>query len=331
MKAIILILILSSCRKDPVLPNIMVCNDTIPKLPCIANYNDYTTDSFDFAIKELLPHSPIFQTYVSVNEYAYSVPVFNPNSPYEIIYTRRYENDNDLDSEIWKFSFCTGKAIKITDDFYYGLDWGSNGWILYTGTGHRIHKIKDNGDSLTILSTQEGFNRAGKWNPSGTLYWNKRNQTQIENINGNIIKTVIYKPLFWLSDSTFLTQSTGFALYSYNINNEALIQLNSNWTNSTAAKIFDATNNYLYVADPNGTMEYDYLLKYDLNGSNQLDTVKKMYTSYMYSSGDIANDKMIITLVRKDWKDSLQDIVSVRMNLLMMNLDGTDERLVELP
>lgn len=309
------------------------CKKTEPPCPdeCLgANYNNYSTSDFDFVTSHLVGQSLTGPFFEFSEVYSYRFVVFNPNNPYEIAYTKWIANEHSLKKELWKFSFCTGEATKLSGNFYYNLDWGSNGWLLYTGENHQIFKIKGNGDSLTVLSTQSGYNRAGKWNPSGTAYWNYRDDGYYLNKNnGELIKKIgASGPIDWIN-SDLLLVSANLKLNSYSIKSNSFTPLNTNTISPPF--IFDKENMNCYIPFQNGTGQDDYFVKYSLDGSNTVDTIKSLYDSYFYVNGDIANNKIVVNLIRQHWQDSLTDTRYVRENILIMDLDGTNERLIELP
>lgn len=335
----VLFLVILSCRKDkpiptPVIniPAISAPNNPVP--PCIGDYNLYSNDTFSYVFKDLINTYPTGPDDEFPQEYLYGgMPVFNPHNPYEFIYTKVKSDFSSLENEIWKFSFCTGVATQIASNFYYNIDWGSNGWIIYTGTGHRIYKVKDNGDSLTMLSTETGYNRAGKWNPSGTLYTNERDDGLfIKDQLGNTVKVIYYKALEWLDDSTILFSdyNANYSFSSYNINTDVITSLNTNWVSGSTTYTLNRYKNTCYVPIYTTGID-DYFLEYDLNGSNAVDTICQWYNSYKFYIGDMANDKLIATFNRIDWKDSLVNSRYQWYNIAIMDLDATNVRIVNLP
>lgn len=315
-----LVILISSCRKDkPIVVD-----------ECAGvSYDNYSTDNFDYVKQALNGTSPFGSTYFFAKKYSFKNPVFNPNNPYQIALIRVNNESVGIDQEIWTFNFCTGNFIMVTDNVSYNLDWGSNGWLLFTDLNNKINKVKDNGDSLTVLSTESGYNRAGEWNPSGNLYWNSRDDgLSLKDSDGNTFKIISTNPFGakgWINDSTLLGwRDDNF--YSLTIGQETLTQLNTNWTSSTDPVIFDEDHLDCYVPSTiNGR-----LLRYDLSGSNAVDTVSQLYASYFYGSGDYVNDVVIITLVRKHWKDSVADEIYQRMDLIITDGNFTNQRLVEV-
>jgi len=338
MKTIIIItsiVLVMACRKDPIIQLPPICNDTILQIPqnCLGgDYNQYSTDSYDFILDWMISPLPTGPFFEYPDPYRYDAPAFNPNNPYEIAYLRIH-NDQQFVGDLCTFSFCTGEFKIIADNFLDNLDWGSNGWLIYTAMDYHIYKIKPNGDSLTQLSNLGGYNRAGKWNPSGTLYWNYRDDgIHVKNKNGeefHILSTIPFSPEGWVNDSTFVGwRDNNF--YSISIPDEELTLLNNNWTCATCPTIFDRINMDCFVTNSSN------VLKYDLDGSNAVDTIMSNYPSYYFTNGDISNTsmvngKLILTLVRQDWLSKPDAIINARRHLLLMNTDASDKRLIELP
>ncbi len=118
---------------------------------------------------------------IPLMNYYYTYPVFNPNNPLEIAYIRRDIESNLCNQQIWTFNLCTGKKHKIADNACFFLDWSVKGWLVYTGTGTNIFKVKSNGDSLIQLTNAPGLHQEPRWNGMGNkiVYknWNDGNTT----------------------------------------------------------------------------------------------------------------------------------------------------------
>ena len=101
--------------------------------------------------------------------YNYLYPCFNPNDPDQLAYYRKDNfNSTSVGYELWVRDFCTGEQQMITDQAFYGLDWSTKDWLIYTSTDQNIWKIKSNGDSLTQLTSIGSFNRYPRWSPNGS-------------------------------------------------------------------------------------------------------------------------------------------------------------------
>lgn len=155
--------LLASCCDDEATPM-----DIIPECPAYLTepifLEDDTTfrfcnDCIDFSPCEELSHEGI--------RFDYYYTCFNPANPNQIAYYRYDNSKFQSVFDIWTLDLCTGEQRKLTDNGYYGLDWGINGWLLYTSPDQNIWKIKSNGDSLTQLTFEGAYNRYPKWDPKG--------------------------------------------------------------------------------------------------------------------------------------------------------------------
>lgn len=99
-------------------------------------------------------------------DYDYTYPTFNPNDPMEIAYIRK-DNVNGQPRGLWKFNLCTGEKKLLADNALGFTDWSIKDWIVYTGTGNQLFKVKSNGDSLTQISNAPGTHKEAKWNDAG--------------------------------------------------------------------------------------------------------------------------------------------------------------------
>lgn len=323
---ILLILLTNTCKKIDDIHNNEPCKD--------GNFNNYSTDKYDFVQSKLFSQSFIGPSINYLEDYSYDNPVFNPKNNYEFAYIK--SNNFSFVKELWTFSFCTGVATKISDDFYYNLDWGSNGWLLFTGSNHQIFKIKSDGTELSQISFKNGYNRAGKWNPSGSMYWNLRDEgIHVKNcLNSDVflIDEQYNNIVDWLNDSLLLGRFwNGSGFYSLDIKTGIITVLNSNTISSTSFVGFDRENSHCYTHILGITPNGGNTLRYTLDGSNNIDTLKNLYQSYYYTNGDYSSTKIINSLVRQHWEDSISNSRYYRNNIIIMNLDGTNERMLDLP
>jgi len=330
MKTIIIItsiVLVMACRKDPIIQIPPTCNDTALVIqPCFGgNYNTYSSDTFTYVLDNMSSPSPLGPFISYFEPYNYVGPIFNPNNPYEFVYGRLDDSVLGFDVELWVFSFCTGQTRFLTNNASHNVDWSKKDWISFTGTDGLIYKIKSNGDSLISFPPLAGLNNAGRWNPSGTLIWSEAN---ILDENGELVTTISnipFGPKDWINDSVLLGWRSN-NLYAMNIYDQTNpIQLNNNWTCATCVFIYNPDENVCYVRNVN------WVLEYSLNGSNTVDTISTYATSHRVVEGDYANGKRIHALSRKHWKDSLNDYLYFQGDLVIMDADGSNERLIELP
>lgn len=315
---------LFSCEMEDVYP------DT-GNSPC--DYSKYSTTDFDFVQKNLIVQSPFGASYFPFEQYSYSDPVFNPANPFEIAYLRSNTDDpGECKNELWKFSFCNGIAKKITSDVCYSPDWSIDGWIIFTANDRELWKVKDNGDSLTQLTNTGPYNNHAKWSPNGKQYGYRENQLyRIASANGEIIQTIPWIPIAWLNDHTILGTDFGsLAFYDLSSSNERIVHDHA----VTISFPFDPETQSLYTWENAGITSDadDHWLRLDLKSGSK-DTLKKLWDSYYYGQGEYSTKtkKAVVELFRRDWKDSIRSEIYMRSHILIMNPDGTGERLVILP
>lgn len=294
------------------------------------NYSAYSNDTFEFEKKPLVSPSWGGPSFTFPDTFRYMTPVFCPQSEFEFIYSKAPEVG--LEKKLYRFNFCNGSKTLLTENFYYNVDWGANGWIVFTGTGHNIYKIKEDGDSMMMISNTSNYDRAGKLNPSASFYWNDSDiGLRIEDLNGQLVKnfgSTSFLPVDWINDSILIGIYNGdlceMGMYSENIT-----ILNSNWS-SSGGGIYDRHDNTCYGLKTNGTGNLHFMIKHYLNGSNQVDTIYTMYDSYQFAQGTVSQNKIITQLNRQSWIDSLTDHRSYKSDILIMDKDGQSERIVNL-
>ena len=320
---LIVALIISSCNKD--------ISDSI-ELNC--SYLTYSTDSFERVHKHLITNSTLLPSFFYPDRYLYSDPVFNPCNPYEIAYLRFDTlTASGCDNELWKFSFCTGKAEKLTEQVCYSPDWSTKGWIIFTGTDRQLWKIEANGDSLVQLTHEAGFNNHAKWSPDGKLYVYTNQNGMIAKEDGEVIQVIDIDlhPLAWLDNTTILGSNLQGTV-SYDLFTKETKVLHQ--ANPTGTFPFDNDNLELYCTYDAGTRadKDDYWIRYNLK-DNSTDSLKVLFDSYWFGKGDYSPEgkKAVVQLFRENWKDSTSDEIYQKKDLIIMNIDGTEERLIQLP
>lgn len=157
---LVFIALLFSCKKDESSLSLEIPSCTDEEGILVENTNiDITNNCI------------VMVTNIPLNRYGYRNPIFNPNNENEIIYQRiDYENPALPKKATWKYNFCTNETNHLTDKAFYGLDWSSKDWVIFTSYDQQLYKIKSNGDSLTQLTDNAFFNSHAKWNNQGTAY-----------------------------------------------------------------------------------------------------------------------------------------------------------------
>jgi hypothetical protein len=253
-------------------------------------------------------------------------PCFNPNNPYEIAFIQA---DSDQCMGLFKFSFLTGKKTLILEQSCSAIDWSLKGWFLLVTSQGKLVKIKDNGDSLTTFA-QTGY-LTPRWNPTGDFFiYTLPDAIQICDANGTFLKTIPDRiaGIDWFDDST-LVYSNYQAVIKYNIFTDKRASIAFY---KFAMNIKDAGHHFAYYQQSNGIGRTDYYLRYDYkNGIT--DTLKQLYDSYFYLGMRYHSKtkKCLVELDRRRWKDSNKCDLLYKRNLILMNPDGTNEKLIRIP
>jgi hypothetical protein len=320
----LLLLLVGACKEEPIpLP------EPEPEPIPTADYADYLTPVADAVYKESLDNgAAISPTYWPQDEYAYWFPCFNPNDPYEIAYLRG--QGSECHEEVFVFSFRTGEATKVADNACYGLDWSSKGWLLFTGIDRKVWKVKTNGDSLTQLTFGQGFHNGAVWSPDGQWFLFER---QLRDVNGQESEPITepFRFLVWINDSTMLGshRENEKGLIQYTLPSRRVESLFPG-ENLLGISYFKPEEMAIYVQPT--LKRWDYFLRFDLQ-AQQIDTLRQMYFTYKYGLGDYApqTERAILQLHRRDWKDSVANEIYFRRHLLMLDEEGNEMGIVQLP
>jgi hypothetical protein len=298
-------------------------------------YENRSSANFDSILDSLTTTSIFGSTYFRQEPIIYTTPRFNPNNDYEICYIKDL-NSNPNGKELWKYNFCNNVKSKITDNIFYSLDWSIKDWIIYTGNDQHIYKVKSNGDSLTKLTTNGGIHAVGKWSPDGTMFWYIDGGTTcyVCNENGGTITTfpTNFKNIDWFNNSTLLVNWGGkFCKFDYSTQ-VLTAPINSYTVGTEVLSSFNAKKDIClwenYVGQD--SKKY-YLLRWDFTNNN-VDTIRQVYHSYHFISADYnsRSNKIIAELYRAKWLNQTNDWIQFRNNIVIMNPDGSNERILDL-
>jgi len=167
----IIVLLTLSCNKGQVsLPSTSLGCDYCPEQYDLRS--EPYPDSFHI-VNHPGPPCATSPEYRYLETYSYNEPLLNPNNPYEMALIRTDMTELLLMNELCIYNFCDNSLEVIADNIYYGLDWSTEDWLIYTGRDHNVWKIKTNGDSLTQLTFTGDYNNYPEWSPSGEkfIYW----------------------------------------------------------------------------------------------------------------------------------------------------------------
>lgn len=316
------LLLLTACREAEV-----PTPEPQPEPETVVSYEAYLEPVEEAVYKEdLFNGSPGFPTYWPQDQYDYRLPCFNPSDPYEIAYLRK---DRDVLGEcpgaVFIFSFRTGEARQVASNACYGLDWSSTGWLIYTGIDRKIWKVKANGDSLTQLTFGEGFHNNATWNPNGQYFVSNQGYMTSD---GELVKEVPVSAYDWIDEHRYLCSDTeGLAAFDLRTHSFETFFPGESLLNIS---YFKPEEMAIYVQPT--LKRWKYFLRFDLQ-QQRIDTLRRMYKTYAYGVGDYAHqtERAIVPLVRQDWKDSLANEIYYRQHLLVLDEEGNEMGLVQLP
>lgn len=269
---------------------------------------------------------------------SYGVPSFNPSNSDEIIFF--YAPDNSPPPfQLLKFNLSS-KEYQIIFEGQFGIRprWGKKGWILLSlqnelgNDGFNIWKIKENGDSLTQLTTN-GRSFFPEWNNEG-------NRLIYQIGNTSPTKFVIADQMGNAIDTTFVGVGSGGSWQHdslvANATFKGLFVGNPYRGIDSYQLISDVENNSLSVGGAEWIND-EYVIWshvtgiYSTNITNDV-TIKiketcnsKYYQLPTYSS---ELDKVVFQKIERiETDDEIGELVS---GLYMMNPDGTNEEKIEV-
>jgi hypothetical protein len=311
------------------------CNNNEMPTPAIAEdityYNKYLDTISDFTYRSLpLGGCTGSGTFVQVG-IAIVAPCVNPNNQYEIAFIEITANN---EYSIQKFSFLTGKKTLLHKGGHSFLDWSMKGWLIFQEDDLQLWKIKDNGDSLTQLTNNGQYNNFSKWSPNGETFVYDLLSTGIKvcNANGTIVNTPNLPAggqyIDWLNDSMII-YSNSINIVSCNIKTG---RIETRRVNFDKREMFtEPEKRYAHSLIRNISADRGYYwTKYDYN-TQQTDTLRKFYDSYSCVGVTYLPKikKCLALLDRRDYIDRCK--IGYRWHLILMNPDGTDEKLIRIP
>jgi hypothetical protein len=300
------------------------------EMPKPVNFYNAHLDSVKGQYTRLVsPCAILGQYYQSGTAHLY--PSFNPKNPYEIVFLQSDSTSAGCNMSVFKFSFITGKKTFLTKRACYSTSWSTTGWILFPGSDRQLWKVKDNGDSLTRLTHNNDFNNHAVWNSNGTLFAYQFGVTiRVCNPNGTLFQEIqeATSEINWLNDSTMI-YANYLDIIAYNIKNQKKTILRAPFP-GFGMLLWDEKKSYYPLMNGVGRDHYWVRYHYD---TQRTDTLKRLYDSYAYIhlTYHPTTQKCLAVLDRRGWRDSAQCDILYQRNLILMNPDGTDEKLIRIP
>ncbi len=315
-----IVLLVWGCRKDNWDEDLgSICQDS---------YFSFSSPGADTSYVNVYESGPV-SGYTSSGQYRFGKIISNPNNPFEILVIRVSTDNYNPDNELVIFNFCTGESKIITTNVVSPIQWTKTNWIVFRQHDQQSFKVKPNGDSLTAIQFNETYAAIADWSPSGKQYCYFANgQYHIKKYNDQNIGTTKldgFNTLKWYSEDQ-LAGVKQKHLYLYTIKSKTTGILNST-----------PFNGYDFVLDENRkfcyTINEHQLLRYNIQDRISCDTLLTLPYNNSFRSIDCLKkqNKLIITMDRLEWQDSVQKIITETSFIILADTKTFDLRTVKLP
>lgn len=279
-----------------------------------------------------------------INDSAQNVrPCFNPKNSSEIVFVKQ----GQLSEQLVKYNMATKeKKILYTGRVFFQPKWSSTGWIIFSGTGNQIWKIKDDGSNLTQLTFKDR-NFYPEWAPDGKRFCygkiidtvlNGRNTALgvgiIADENGYTISEMDYTQnlgigiiSFWDKSNTILGGSINNSILFYNPDSKQTRSYNLNFCDDiyslycTSAK----DSNQFFLSSKGGIFNFN-------THTNSYSCIAKNCDSrtYIFFSYSELSNKIIVDCAHNTPNYDKGEIYQKNV-LYLMNEDGSDKQLIDIP
>ncbi len=264
----------------------------------------------------------------------YNTPCFNPNNSNEIIYVQGVVSSGS--TYIVKRNLTTKSETNIVAGVWRKPDWSSKDWIVFNHADNQVWKIKSNGDSLTLLTSDMLGGHNPVWSPDGNKISfikeisSKRYNMVVDPI-GNPLDTIPYFAFYltkWSQNGLYLAAlSLDHTNVTYaNVNTHQIFQPTNN-TNSTNTVFLDGItwtpdSQFLIWCSAQGIFKTNIATKETVKIKNACDS--KYYTAI-----SVSPDGKKIIANRIDQKFVSAETIYIKSGLSLMNIDGSNEVNIE--
>lgn len=266
----------------------------------------------------------------------YNMPRFNPSNSNEIIYVQGITSANK--SYLVKRNLSNGQETQIISGIWRRPDWSSKDWIVFNHADNEVWKIKSNGDSLTLLTSDMQGGHNAVWNPDGNKIAfvkqvNSTNYNIVCDVNGYHLDTIPYFGFYlnkWSNDGLNICAlaSDRANVVCENVTSHQIFQPTGNVLDASSSNLIygDAIDwtpdtKYLFWANPYGIYRTDVTTKQTIK-------IKTACNSKYYAAISISGDGKKIIAQRTDQKVE-NNILYVKNGLSIMDIDGKNEILIK--
>jgi Tol biopolymer transport system component len=260
------------------------------------------------------------------NDTSYHFARFNPNNSNEIIYVQALQSQNL--TRLIKKNLSTGAETFIINDIWDMPDWSVKDWIVFNHADNQVWKIKSNGDSLTLLTTnmQGGFYAI--WSPDGSkIAYNTAwpVYTSICNENGNALDSLPYHVNYlaqWSKDGMYIgglaNEGDNANIAYQNAFTKVAYKPTNNVANATASNRI--TCYVSWTPDSQNIIWCSWSGLYKTNiTTNQTILLKECCNQRFYTSVSVSSDGQKI----------IAESIGVASGLCLMDIDGKNEVVIK--
>jgi len=274
---------------------------------------------------DIWPNYPLFLSKGDI----YSHPQFNPKNSEEVLFLIRATQNSE--PNLIKYNISTKEHQEIIEGIpYTRARWSKKDWIIFS-IQKDIWKIKSSGDSLTQL-TFTGSCYKPEWDISGNRFTYRKllNNTPDLSVVANIENTetdtffngIIQYDGSWQHPSKFCYMDGDGLVVGDFIDNEIerVIEINNPMSVSSSEWI-DEKN--IIWADQKGV----YIT--NINTKSQ-ETILSTCNSKWYATPDYSSQSNKLLMIRKRRVETSEEFGDLFQELVIMNLDGSDEEVISI-
>lgn len=257
----------------------------------------------------------------AMNNKIFTNPYFNPNNGDEFVFMK--ENIGNSYNYIYTYNLKTKQKILIHEGYTHrNLEWTTNDWIIFNSI--ELHKIKSNGDSLSIISkikyhftTEKDkiLYKKPKSTPSKFMfYFADLNNVIFDSVN--TVNTVVQPE--WYKDKVIFMPHI-----IYNLKTKEIKKiLHDTDLNFISQQKWVNDDEFIW-GDRKSIYKTNVL-------TNNTDTILSHCNGFGYVSFDYSphTNKIICNLVRKEVV--AHSLLKMNVQIVMMNLDGTEKEFIDI-